>query len=509
MNNTDGGHGRPRLPRLFTWRRPASWWARALLAVGMLLALMLLLRQPLADRLWPQARIDRLLDEGARALAEGRLDAADGQGARQKYEAAQALDSDRGEARAGLARVGRQALANARQAIGARRFDEAHRWLALAAELQLPRAQVDAVAGQLRQAELADIDPGVVRGRAEAALAAGDVEAALPLFAQWLAVAPDDPAALEGREDALSLLLERVRPALRQGDLVGAARWLALTRRHDPGHVALPDLKAAYAQALAAQLRRVEVQRQRGRLAEAARLVTALHEAEPADAAVAQESQRVALALVVHARRQAGDFHFDAAGEALAQARALAPASGALASALVEAQRDLERARAAEARLHVPERTKDAPASMVRRTLAGFDEALRRGDWIEPPGASAYDRLRAAQGLAPGDPAVRAAATRMQSAVAACVEEGLRDNRLRAAQDCHDAWQALAPSDPALAPARRRLAQRWLAVGEERLRAGELEAAAHALDSARRLDPSTPGLEEFAAQLVRARPGLR
>ena len=152
---------------------------------------LVLLREPLGERLWPQARIDHLLAEGRQALAEGRLDQADGGGARQKFEAARALDSDRGEARAGLAQVGQAALARARSAISGGRLAEARRWLDLAADLQVPRAQVAAVAAYLRQAETAGIDLERVRVRAAAALAAGDADAALPLYAQWLAVAPD------------------------------------------------------------------------------------------------------------------------------------------------------------------------------------------------------------------------------------------------------------------------------------------------------------------------------
>lgn len=88
---------------------------------------------------------------------------------------------------------------------------------------------------------------------------------------------------------------------------------------------------------------------------------------------------------------------------------------------------------------------------------------------------------------------------------AGCVDSALRDNRLRTAQGCHDAWRTLAPADPALPGVRQRLAQRWLAVGEERLRAGELEVAARARDAARTLDPDAPGLAEFSERLARAR----
>jgi hypothetical protein len=481
------------------------YWPWLLLA-GMSLAMSLVvLREPLADRLWPEARIDRLLGEGDQALAEGRLDQADGEGARQKYEAAQALDSDRGEARAGLARVAQAALARADTAIDAGRLEDARRWPALAAELQVPRAQRDAVLQRLHRVERAAIDLAAVRAEAAAALEAGDPERALPLYARWLGVAPEDAQALEGREDALSLLLDRVQPALRDGDLAGAARWLALARRYDPGHVQLPGLQSAYAQAQALALRQAERSLRRGRLEEAAGRFLRLRAVDPDGPAAVDGARRTASALAARARQLAGDFRFDAAARALEQARQLAPDAPGIA----EAARDLERARAAESRLRAPERAARSSGVALRRTLDAFAEALDRGDWIEPPGASAYDRLRAAQALAPQDPAVRKAVVRMQRAAVSCVEENLRGNRLHSARDCLDAWRALAPSDPALAGAGQRLAQRWLAVGEERLRAGELDAVTRALASARTLDPAAQGLDELAGRLERARAGNR
>ncbi|WP_372018639.1 hypothetical protein [Pseudoxanthomonas sp. 10H] len=469
----------------------------------MLGALLLALRQPLADRLWPQARIDRLLAEGDQALSEGRLDQADGGGARQKYEAAQALDSDRGEARAGLARVGRQALARADAAIAAGRPVEAGRWLALAAELQVPRAQRDAVARRLREVELADVDPAALGKRAAAALAARDPERALPLYARWLAAVPGDAVALEGREDALSLLLERVPVALQAGDLAAAAHWLATARRHDPGHVELPDLQAAYAQALSDQVRDAQRSLARGEADAAGARFVLLRAVAPEDPAVAEGARRTASVLAGDARRLAADFRFEAAGRALDLARRLAPDLAEVAAAT----RDLERARAAESRLHPATAGGRGGALALRAALAAFEESLAAGDLIEPPGTSAYDRLRAAQAISPQDPRVHAASRRMQAAAAACVEDGLRGNRLRSAQECHDAWRSLAPADRALAPAGARLAQRWLAVGEERLRAGELDAASRALGSARRIDPRTQGLDELERRLSRARAG--
>ena len=90
--------------------RDRRYWRWALLVALLLVVLLVVFRRPLADVLWPETRVQALLDQAARALADGRLDAADGSGARQLYEAAQALDTDRSEAAMGLRRVGQEAL---------------------------------------------------------------------------------------------------------------------------------------------------------------------------------------------------------------------------------------------------------------------------------------------------------------------------------------------------------------------------------------------------------------
>lgn len=496
MRLREGPRGFPAMAA--AWRQH---WPRLLGALVVCAALLFVVRQPLAERLWPQARLDRLLAEADQALAAGWLDGPEERpGARQKFEAALALDNDRGEARDGLLRVGGAALLRANAAIRAGNLEEARRWVALARELQLPRNQVEPVAAWLHRAEAAATDLDALRGRAAAALAAGDIEAALPLYARWLELRPDDGMALEGREDALALLLQPVRAALRDGDLAGAARRLALARRYDPGYIALPDLQDAYAQALAAQVRAAGQVLRRGRLEQAARAFSLLQPLAPEDPAVQDGVRDTAVALAAQARREAAEFRFDAAASLLEQARVLAPEN----AAVEDAARAVEQARQARSRMQPGQGSARATRSAVRRSLAAFNAALERGDWIDPPGASAYDHLRAAQALAPADPDVGAAAKRMRGAAAQCVDASLRDNRLRLGQRCLDAWQALAPSDPALGSERQRLAQRWLAVGEERLRAGEVDVAARALSSARGLDPAAPGLDEFDARLDQA-----
>ena len=166
--------------------------------------------------------------------------------------------------------------------------------------------------------------------------------------------------------------------------------------------------------------------------------------------------------------------------------------------------------RAAQAHLQRVRRLQSSPALTpptrrqqrdVTRLLAEAAEAEARGDWLTPPGESAYDKLRAAQSIAPADAQVRRAAARVLPAARRCYEDELRSNRLRRASVCLDAWQQLAPVDQGVSDGRRRLAQRWIAVGAERLGAGEIGFATQALASAQALDAKAPGLAEFAERV--------
>lgn len=491
----------PRVPRTRRLRVGArgGWWPWLLGFALLATVLLVVFRKPLADQIWPQTRAQALRAQAAQALAQGRLTAPDGSGARELYEAALAMDPDRDEARVGLARVAEAALARARDETAQDRFADAHASLRLARALSVPRAEADLVATRLREREASHAGiPGLL-AQADAARGAGrltgDDNAALPLYRRILALQPENTRALEGREDALSELLQQARARLRAGELAEATAAIAVARRYDAGHVDLPDTQARLNEELddvrrdaAAALASARLERAEERY----RLLGEAGQQVDADAGL----QRVAAAWARRAETLAADFRFAAADAALEHARALAPET----TLVADAERRIARARQSHARLgsQVPPRERKR---RVARLLAEAGEAEARGDLLDPPGDSAFDKLRAARAIAPDDPAVRKATARLLPAARQCFERGLRDNNLGLARACFDARVALENDIAALATARRRLAARWLAIGDERLGAGEVAGAGAALASARALDPATPGLEDFDRRL--------
>ncbi|WP_355584874.1 hypothetical protein [Xanthomonas cannabis] len=489
-----------RSPRLWAPLRSRALWRVVLALSACLLLSVIVLRKPLADWLWPDTRIQQLLQRGDAALLRGRLSAVDGTGARELFNAALALDSDRTEARTGLARTGAAAVVQARAAIAAGDAPGAQRALTLAGALEVPQAQTAPVALRLRdlQARHAGLDALLAQaviaqqqGRLD-----GTPDSALPLYQRILTLAPDRTDALEGREDALTDLLAQARHALARDALADAAALLAAAKRYDAGHADLPLTEGHYHRLLEQRRQRAQTLLRRGRLAPAARDFAAVLAAEPADAGAQRGLERVVGEYAAQAGRQAADFHFDEAMQSLQQAQALAPGAASIAQAeqAIARARDAQRGPQTGLSRAVRERR-------LRVLLQRVADAEARQQWMTPPGASAYDAVRAAQALAPRDPRVVQAAARVVPASQRCFEDELRNNRLRAARGCLDAWQALTSNGDALAGARRRLAQRWVAVGSERLGQEDAAFARRAQDQAHQLDPGLPELAEFTRRV--------
>ena len=481
-------------PAVHVWRR----WAALGLAIGGI-AMLLLAREPVSEWLWPDTRVQQLRADAANALLAGELTRADGRGARELYEAALALDPDRPDARDGLARVGRAALARAEAAFARGRFDDAHASLQLARDLAVPRSQTEALERKLSERTIDAAGLDLLLATAHAARAAGRldgaVDTALPLYQRVLALQPNHIDGLEGREDTLADLLQRASDALRDDDLVRAGTLVARVQAVDPGHFDLPAARAALASATTRRLQQASRELGRGRLSSAVAGYRAVERVDPDNAEAARGLVAVAGAHAAASERHAADFRFVQAQAALLEAQAIAPDAPAVAAARAY----LARARQSHARLGSDE----PPAQRKQRLatlLAAASAAETRGDLLDPPGESAYDKLRAAQAIAPRDPEVRAMSARLLPAAQGCFDRELRANRLTGAGRCLDAWRLL-DDDIAARAASRRLAQRWIAVGDERLGAGELQAAQHALESARALDPTINGLDELAGRL--------
>ncbi|MCY7313241.1 MAG: hypothetical protein LH491_06340 [Pseudoxanthomonas sp.] len=477
-------------------------WPWALLVAAVLVLGVILLRAPLANLLWPETRVQRMLDDAETALRAGQLSAADGSGARQRFEAAQALDSDRIEARQGLVRVAAAALAQAGKHIEAGQQEQARAALALARELQAPRQQVEAMASRLRGTESTREGAEKLMAEAIRAQSAGELEIALPLLQRVLVMQPNHTQALEFREDALSELLQQAQSALARDQLAPAAQRVQQVRGFDPGHAGLPEMQARLAAAVEQRRLRADADLSRQRLDDALAGYRLVLQVSAADPAALQGAERVAAMYAKRATREAADFDFDAAESLLQQARAIVPS----ATAVKEAEQALARARQSQSRLA----SSLPPAQRARRVqelLAAMAEAEARTDWLTPPGESAYDHLRAAQALAPDEPGVKRAAARFVPAIRTCFETELRSNRIRRADACYEAWGTIEPRDPRLPPARRALASKWIAVGGERLGAGEISFAVQALAEATELDTAAPGLQEFSQRVRLAQDG--
>jgi len=484
----------PRKPHAFLRTRWPLW---AGIAVAALVVLVITFRQPLADRIYPENRIQALQQQAAQAMAQGRLTAADGSGARELYEAALALDPDRNGAMQGLVRVAEAAMAQARAAVTRNSFRDAHGALQLARELSAPRSKTDAIATALRRREAEHADIETLLGAATAAHRAGRLDgvddAALPLYQRIIALEPEHDRALEGREDVLADLLQRAQERLQQEKIIEAAVLLQTVREYDAGHVGLPEAQARLVRAAEQEKRRAAQALERGRPQVALDAWRAVLQALPDDADAHAGIERTGVHYALMAERMASDFRFTEAEAALRHARGINPKAPSVRTA----QAHLQRVRRLQSRTASASPTR-AQQQRVVRLLAEAAEAEARGDWLTPPGESAYDKLRAAQSLAPANVEVKRAAARVLPAASRCYEDELRSNRLRRASVCLDAWQQLAPADKRIADGKRRLAQRWIAVGAERLGAGEIAFATQALASAKALDPKAQGLAEFS-----------
>ncbi|KFN51414.1 hypothetical protein [Arenimonas composti] len=505
----DGGRDPPAAPPSSPPppRRLGPWLALAvaILALAGLALGLAHWRESLSRTLVPPSDLHQLLAEAQSALARGELSNPDGSGARERFNAVLARDPDHAGARSGLVAVRDAALLQARTALAAGDATTARARVELARSLAAPAADLEAIDHDLQQLESAEADLAGLLTRAEAARAAGRLEelpdGALALYAEALARWPENALALQGRRQALTELLRRAEVALDHDDLATAQALVARVVADDPSHLDLPAVRARLGEAQSRQAGRREAALaaaaaalRRGQPETAGAAYRELLAADPESLEARAGLDDAAAALAARAGRQAADFDFTAAEASLELARDWSPDLPAIAVA----ERALSAARARAETLPAPSDPDD-----FARLLRQAGEAMRRGDLIDPPGDSAWDRLRAAAAIAPDDPSLAAATGEYDRRARACFEDALASNRLSRAQACLDAMAARVPGE-GLADERRRLGNRWLAFAEERLGAGELALARRALVSAEQVDPGNPGLASMRERLRKA-----
>ena len=486
-------------------RRWPVWLAAVILLVAV--ATLLSWRERISTALIPASELNQEIEAAQLALARGELSRADGQGARERFQSVLARDPDHPAARSGLVAVREAALVQARAALESGDLATARERLALARAMAAPLTDIAPIQAALAARETEEADIASRLQRARAAQAEGRIEqvpdGALALYLDVLRLQPDNAIALEGRRSILAGLLSQAGAALDAGDTATAMALVARVVEADPSHLGLPALQARLGEARAEReqareraLQAALADLRAGRPEAAAKGFLALLAESGDDVEARQGLDDAAAALAARAGREAADFDFEAAAASLARAREWAPSLPAVAAA----ERRLERARAA--RESLPEAPADPGA--LAGALEQARAAMRAGDLIDPPGASAWDHLRRAAALAPGHAGLREAQAEYDRRARACFEDELAGNRLGAAQACLDAMAVRERGGGSLDDDRRRLADRWLAFAEERLGASELALARRALEAARSVDPSNPRLDAFAERLRRA-----
>jgi hypothetical protein len=493
----DGWGERGWFARLGRWR---GW----LLAAAIVVVLLLVGRGRISELLFPDPRLNRQLEQAQAALAKGVLTAPGGRGARELFEAVLAADPDQMTAQQGLVDVRNAAIIDAQRALDRRDTGRARDRLALAGELSAPAVMVQSLRARLHDQEEAE---GSVPRLLQQAQAPGiDDARALALVARALQLEPANEQALDFRAELLSRRLVRADAAIGAGRIDEAQALVASVVSVDPGHLDLPPVQGRFGEALArrqaAAARALELARadeRAGRHDAAARRYLALRAQGAEEATVQAGLDRAAAAVALRAQREAADFRFRAADASLAQARSWSPGS----EAVLVAELHVRQSHQADRRLRKPPGI--AERRRVDEAVTQARAAMDRGEFLAPPGTSAWDRLRVAMSLAPADPSVRATQRELATRSASCFEASLAGNHLRRAQECLETRLALEPGRGAPAADRRRLADRWMAFAEERLGASDWPAADSAITSARRWEPGDPRVRDLAARLHRAR----
>ncbi|MFZ2234777.1 MAG: hypothetical protein WAV67_00190, partial [Dokdonella sp.] len=454
---------------------------------------------------------NRLLDQGSRALAEGRIDGSD-DAALESFRRARELEQDNEVARSGLAKAAEQLLKRGREALARNDLPAARKAVATARDIRGGGADIDALTRDIAAAESGSDDEAQLLEAAETALAAQRIIGADGAIASYRKLERSEHGATIARAGLLKAgkqLEAAADAALAKGDLASVAARIDDLAGNLPEYPGLADLRGRLAAARQnirdenTQLLADAQQRLRdGDVSEsddsALTLYRRVLNSDPANRAAKDGLRRVAKALLVRANAVLEDRDIATASRLLAQVATLEPGLGELRLAQSRL-RDLRESRDIDAERPV---LKAGDIEQVRQLLVQGRAAARRGALMDPPQSSAYDYYRAALAIDPGNIAATDGLRDLAELARQRFRDCLADGDLSAAMAELEVIRQLAPYDPRIQRSTSELLQASLALAATRIGERRGVDAERALAIARRIDPGHPAVADLERELA-------
>ncbi len=491
-------------------RRPRKPWRILILLVLLLLSAgtWVYTHPQYLARLFPNTRLNRLLDQGTKALAAGHLGGNGHKGSLDDYRAVLAMDPDNEVAQTGLTKVGQAELKRASADLAAGHLDQASVALNSARNLLGATPKLNRVKSAIRTQRAKKLKLAELVNRASQALADGHLigpHGAAALYNKILAVDPDNAVARHGLHQVGSAIAMLAATALSQKNALQATAHIDQLAALLPNNVQLPNLRAQ----LASLQQQNQLQRTH-RLQQAHQLLTHGHITRPLggnalaiyrvvlqqdpgnNAAIAGLAQ-VATALIVQAQANLETGHLHAATNLLAEVQALTPRSAMLAA--TQAQLEQRLAQRNQTRLTPVQKAK------IRHLLKLAKKATSQGHYLLPQGTSAYDLYRQILVMDGYNTTALSKLGALPERVARQVTTTLDAGKLKQAGNLLSTLTQLAPTDLRLAPLRNRLTQAWLQRATHAFNQGQVRLARLALDQARKLRPDSPKIRALSQRL--------
>jgi serine/threonine protein kinase len=223
----------------------------------------------------------------------------------------------------------------------------------------------------------------------------------------------------------------------------------------------------------------------------------AVLELEPDNAAAKDGMARIAGRLLDDAEQAIRREQYDMARRLLTQASS----AGAPLARVRTLEQQLESATAPP----LVQTLDPAAAARLEVALEGFDRALRAGELLDPPGDSAYDRLRAALAIDRNDPRVQEASARLAAAFREPILSAARNGRLKDALDLMNDLRGIEGGNSSFLAVRNEVAELLIERARRAFQAGDVAAATQAVNGLRSVHATHAELRALERQLAAMR----